>query len=66
MNKYKIGIKDTEMFIRKVNINIETGMTANVAFSKDDEAIYEENIAKFYVEELNEKNEVEFYLLKVK
>lgn len=65
MKKYKIGIKDTDMCLRKVNINIENGMTANVSFSKDDEAIYEEETAKFYVEELNKHNEVEFHMKEV-
>lgn len=68
MKKYKIGLNGTDMYLKAVVLDTTGGkltLKAIPAFSKEEEAIYEEDKAKFYLQKLNESEDEMFFLSEV-
>ena len=68
MKKYKIGLNGTDMYLKGVILSTENDelvVKPIPAFFEDEEAVYEEDKAKFYLEKLNELKDGTFFLSKV-
>ena len=68
MKKYKIGLNGTDMYLKAVILDTTGGkltLKAIPSFFEGEEAIYEEDKAKFYLQKLNELKDGTFFLSKV-
>ena len=68
MKKYKIGLNGTDMYLKAVVLDTTGGkltLKAIPAFSEEEEAIYEEDKARFYLQKLNESEDGMFFLNEV-
>ena len=68
MKKFKIGLNGTDMYLKAVILSTENDelvVKPIPAFFEDEEAIYEEDKAKFYLQKLNESEDGMFFLNEV-
>lgn len=69
MKVYKIGMGGTDMYLKAVILDTSEDkmkILPIIAFDEKEEAIYEEDKAKFYVDELNKNDDnVYFYMKEV-
>lgn len=68
MKKYKIGLNGTDMYLKAVILSTENNelvVKPIPAFFEDEEAVYEEDKAKFYLQKLNELEDGTFFLSEI-